>query len=77
MTKAPSCLVPGGSTKDGIIEQWKASENALKSKHIAIYLLHVPDDETPISETMEGIQALYLAGYFTQVCPPCLIFVLH
>jgi aflatoxin B1 aldehyde reductase len=30
-----------------------------------MYLLHVPDDKIPISETMDGIQALYLAGHFT------------
>lgn len=70
MTKAPSCLVPGGSTKDGIIKHWKESEVALKTKRVAIYLLHVPDEDTSISETMEGIQALYLAGSFTQVRLP-------
>ncbi len=34
---------------------------------VKCYLLHVPDETTPISETMEGIQALYLAGHFDQV----------
>lgn len=34
---------------------------------VAVYLLHTPDDTVPISETMEGIQALYLAGHFKEV----------
>jgi len=33
-----------------------------------MYLLHVPNDKIPMSETMEGIQALYLEGKFQQVC---------
>jgi aryl-alcohol dehydrogenase-like predicted oxidoreductase len=40
--------------------------NALQ---VSIYLLHVPDVNTPISETMEGIQALYLAEKFEHVRP--------
>lgn len=60
-------LVPKGSTKEGIIEQWGESSRALKTDKVAFYLLHTPDDKTPISETMEGIQAIYEAGHFDEV----------
>ncbi|KAE9371325.1 Aldo/keto reductase, partial [Stipitochalara longipes BDJ] len=66
ITKAPMGLTPGGSTKEGILKQWEQSAKALKTGKVSMYLLHVPDDNTPISETMEGIQALYLAGKFQE-----------
>lgn len=58
--------MPGGATREGIAKYWQESEAALQTKHVSMYLLHVPDDNTPISETMQGIQTLYLAGHFTQ-----------
>ena len=78
-------LVAGGATKEGILQQREESAKALKidrvhqllfkllnlltTVQVSIYLLHTPDINTPISSTMEGIQALYLAGKFDQVCP--------
>ncbi|KAK9320301.1 hypothetical protein V1517DRAFT_375755 [Lipomyces orientalis] len=35
---------------------------------LPIYLLHGPDAEQPISETLDAIQELYLAGKFEQIC---------
>lgn len=83
ITKASMGLVPGGSTKGGIMQQCEESAKALKidrvrqllskllnlltTAQVSIYLLHTPDIHTPISSTMEGIQALYLAGKFDQV----------
>ncbi|KAH7354921.1 NADP-dependent oxidoreductase domain-containing protein [Rhexocercosporidium sp. MPI-PUGE-AT-0058] len=66
ITKARMGLVPGGASKEGIFKSWRDSEDALKVKKVKYYLLHVPDETTPISETMEGIQALYLSGHFEQ-----------
>ncbi|KAG4411064.1 hypothetical protein IFR04_015808, partial [Cadophora malorum] len=66
VTKARMGLIPGGASKKGILQSWKESEEALKAKKVKYYLLHVPDETTPIGETMEGIQALYLAGHFEQ-----------
>ncbi|KAF4636675.1 hypothetical protein G7Y89_g1415 [Cudoniella acicularis] len=66
ITKAEMGLVPGGSSKEGILKGWEESAAALKTEKVPVYLLHVPDDKTPIAETMEGIQALYLAGKFDQ-----------
>jgi aryl-alcohol dehydrogenase-like predicted oxidoreductase len=79
-------LVPGGSTGEGILQQWEESAKALKidrvrqflfkllhlltTAKVSIYLLHTPDINTPISSTMEGVQALYLAGKFDHVYPP-------
>ncbi|KAF8861786.1 Aldo/keto reductase [Acephala macrosclerotiorum] len=66
ITKTPMGLVPKGSTKEGIIEQWGESSRALKTDKVAFYLLHTPDDKTPIAETMEGIQALYEEWHFDE-----------
>ncbi|KAH7410978.1 NADP-dependent oxidoreductase domain-containing protein [Cadophora sp. MPI-SDFR-AT-0126] len=66
VTKARMGLIPGGASKEGILQSWKESEEALKVKKVKYYLLHVPNDTTPIGETLEGIQALYLAGHFEQ-----------
>ncbi|KAE8450365.1 hypothetical protein EG329_006439 [Mollisiaceae sp. DMI_Dod_QoI] len=66
ITKAPMCLVANGATKEGILQQWEKSSKALKTNKVAIYLLHVPDDQTPIEETMDGIQTLYEAGHFDE-----------
>ncbi|KAG0653032.1 Sirodesmin biosynthesis O [Hyphodiscus hymeniophilus] len=57
----------GGQSREGILANWKASQEALKTEKVPIYLLHHPaNDGTPISDTMEGIQELYLAGKFEQ-----------
>ncbi|PVH87460.1 Aldo/keto reductase [Cadophora sp. DSE1049] len=64
ITKARMGLIPGGASKEGVLKSWKESEEALKANKVKYYLLHVPDETTPIGETMEGIQALYLAGHF-------------
>ena len=36
ITKAPSCLSPGGSTKEGVVEQWTESQAALKTGHVTL-----------------------------------------
>ncbi|TVY56825.1 Oxidoreductase sirO, partial [Lachnellula suecica] len=81
VTKAAGGIVPGGLTKEGIIKGWYESEAALKVNRVRspphglnpsypdqvdTYLIHVPDDTCPIGDTMEGIQALYLAGKFSK-----------
>ncbi|KAH6676835.1 NADP-dependent oxidoreductase domain-containing protein [Halenospora varia] len=65
VTKA-SMQLGKGSSKEGIISGWEESAAALKTDHVSTYLLHVPDDTRPIAETMEGVQALYIAGKFKQ-----------
>ncbi|KAH8679088.1 NADP-dependent oxidoreductase domain-containing protein [Tricladium varicosporioides] len=65
VTKA-SMHLGDGSSKEGILHGWEETATALKSDKVSMYLLHVPDDSRPIAETMEGIQALYLAGKFKQ-----------
>ncbi|KUJ06949.1 Aldo/keto reductase [Mollisia scopiformis] len=66
ITKAAMGLTPEGATKEGIIKGWVESSEALKTEKVATYLLHVPNPSTPISSTMDGIQALYLAGHFDE-----------
>ncbi|KAL9115263.1 MAG: hypothetical protein Q9227_001057 [Pyrenula ochraceoflavens] len=62
-TKAPGGLK--SSSKDSILEAASKSLNALKIDKVHIYLLHAPGRSTPISETMEAIQELYLKGAFS------------
>jgi hypothetical protein len=37
ITKAPSCLSPGGSTKEGVMQQWTESQASLKTEKVAIH----------------------------------------
>jgi aryl-alcohol dehydrogenase-like predicted oxidoreductase len=46
-------------------ESVKVADLALRQ--VPYYLLHHPNDGTPISDTMDGIQELYMAGKFEQV----------
>ncbi|TVY38375.1 Oxidoreductase [Lachnellula occidentalis] len=66
ITKASGGVVPGGLCKEGVMKGWAESQAALKVERVATYLIHVPDEDTSIAETMEGIQELYLAGKFNR-----------
>jgi len=79
ITKPSMALNPEGATKAGIISTGKLAArhwrqitylpppltNILLTPQVEYYILHNPVHETPISETMERIQELYLAGNFT------------
>ncbi|PLB52554.1 Aldo/keto reductase [Aspergillus steynii IBT 23096] len=63
-TKAPSGFLPDSATKSAIIQNGTLSLEALKTSKVPIYLLHGPDDSVPLSETLDGVQELYLRGAF-------------
>jgi aflatoxin B1 aldehyde reductase len=44
ITKAPMCLVPGGSTKEGILQQWEESAEALKIERVRQSLSYCSTD---------------------------------
>ncbi|TVY92166.1 Oxidoreductase [Lachnellula willkommii] len=64
ITKASGGKVPGGLSKEGVLKGWAESQAALKVERVGTYLIHVPDADTSIADTMEGIQELHLAGKF-------------
>jgi aryl-alcohol dehydrogenase-like predicted oxidoreductase len=65
----------GGSVPDGVNRgsaEWvaqacDASLGRLGTDHIDLYLLHMPDPETPISETLEAMGKLVAAGKVREV----------
>ena len=46
------------------------------TQEVATYLIHVPDEDTSIADTMEGIQELHLAGRFDKARQSLLTFAL-
>ncbi|KAH8426597.1 uncharacterized protein LDX57_004332 [Aspergillus melleus] len=63
-TKAPTGFLPNSATKSAIIQNGTLSLEALKTSKVPIYLLHGPDESVPLSETLDGVQGLYLKGAF-------------
>ncbi|KAH7407320.1 NADP-dependent oxidoreductase domain-containing protein [Cadophora sp. MPI-SDFR-AT-0126] len=57
-------FAPGSMTKQGIIESIETSFNELKVDQVDIFYLHSPDPNTPIEETLAGLQEVYAAGKF-------------
>lgn len=55
---------PGVGKKDAILQSAKESLELLGLDKVHVYLLHSPDPTVPISETLEAIQELHLAGKF-------------
>jgi len=55
---------PGSQTKEGVIQSAKQSFEDLELNQVETYFLHCPDDNTPITETLEGIQQVFKEGKF-------------
>ena len=51
-----------GLKADYIVAACEASLKRLQTDHIDLYLSHAPDPDTPIEETLEGLQRLLDAG---------------
>jgi aflatoxin B1 aldehyde reductase len=62
-TKAPGFAAKALS-KESVLAGAKQSLEELGVDSVETYLLHAPDTETPIEETLEAIQELYKAGKF-------------
>ncbi|KAI9326451.1 NADP-dependent oxidoreductase domain-containing protein [Zopfochytrium polystomum] len=64
-TKHPGGMqVPGGATKESILEVAAVSFDLLKTEQVDIYYLHAPDRKTPIADTLAGIDELHKQGRF-------------
>ena len=53
----------GYATKDKIIEEANNSKKMLGSK-VDIFYIHAPDGDTPIEQTLEGINEVHNTGFF-------------
>lgn len=62
-TKANAGL-PGTGKREAILEGAQQSLDELRVDKVDTYMLHAPDPTTPIAETLDAIQELYLAGKF-------------
>ncbi|KAH8593098.1 NADP-dependent oxidoreductase domain-containing protein [Bisporella sp. PMI_857] len=62
-TKAPTAT-PGNGSYENILKEARLSFAALKVDRVRVYLLHAPDDTTPLEHTYKAIQELYLEGKF-------------
>lgn len=63
-TKIIGGFSPGTSKKDAIIVDTQDSLDKVKIKQFDILYLHSPDKDTPIEETLEGINEVYKKGLF-------------
>lgn len=50
------------SSADSVIEECEGSLRRLQTDYIDLYQIHVPDDSTPIEETMEAVNKLMKQG---------------
>lgn len=55
---------PGSATKSNIIETGKSSLQKLGVDQVDIFYLHAHDHDTPLSETLAGVNEVYKAGTF-------------
>jgi len=54
--------VSTGGSAENIAKALEASLQRLGTDHVDIYLMHLPDPDTPITETLEGLAAEVKAG---------------
>jgi len=57
-------FTPGAMDKKGVLESIETSFKELQVEQVDIFYLHSPDPNTPIEETLAGIQEIYAAGKF-------------
>ncbi|RHZ54510.1 aldo/keto reductase family protein [Aspergillus thermomutatus] len=65
-TKFGGGFIPGPSTKDVVIKSGDESLQKLGTDSVNVYYIHAPDRQTPLEETLEGINELHKAGKFKQ-----------
>ncbi|KIX07968.1 uncharacterized protein Z518_02622 [Rhinocladiella mackenziei CBS 650.93] len=63
-TKWVAGWVPGSATKENIINSARDSVKKLGVKPVDIFYLHSPDVQTPLEETLDGVNEVYKAGVF-------------
>ncbi|EXJ83354.1 alcohol dehydrogenase [Capronia coronata CBS 617.96] len=63
-TKWTGGWTPGWATKENIISSAKESLKKLGTKQVDIFYIHCPDPQTPLEETLEGVNEVYKTGAF-------------
>lgn len=54
----------GWATKDNIVSSAKESLKKLGVKQVDVFYLHSPDPDTPLEQTLEGVNEVYKTGAF-------------
>ncbi|KAF2172491.1 hypothetical protein M409DRAFT_17725 [Zasmidium cellare ATCC 36951] len=62
-TKTKGGFTPGGATKANIEAEAKQSKDLLGGP-VDIYYIHAPDANTPLDDTLSGINEIYKSGFF-------------
>ncbi|GAD97755.1 hypothetical protein MYCGRDRAFT_102471 [Paecilomyces variotii No. 5] len=55
---------PGWATRDNIVKSAKSSIEKLCVNQVDVFYIHLPDPETPISETLAAVQEVHQLGLF-------------
>ncbi|KIW33837.1 uncharacterized protein PV07_00656 [Cladophialophora immunda] len=55
---------PGWATKENIVNSAKESLKKLGVEQVDIFYIHLPDPQTPIADTLAGVQEVYQLGLF-------------
>ncbi|KAH8806170.1 putative aldehyde reductase [Xylogone sp. PMI_703] len=63
-TKHCGGMIPGESTKDKVVARGLDSLKRLRTETVDVFYIHVPDYDTPLEDTLAGINELYQAGKF-------------
>ncbi|KAF4212464.1 hypothetical protein CNMCM8980_000970 [Aspergillus fumigatiaffinis] len=63
-TKLGGGFAPGSATKDQAIKTGDESLQKLDTDSVNVYYIHAPDRQTPLEETLAGINELHKAGKF-------------
>ena len=63
-TKFASVFGGSSAKPDTILKSASKSLSTLGTKQVDIYYIHAPDKDTPLEETLKGIQQLYEQGAF-------------
>lgn len=55
---------PGWATRENMVNSAKDSVKKLGVKQVDVFYIHLPDAQSPISETLAGVQEAYQLGLF-------------
>jgi len=63
-TKWKGGFQPGLAAKENIVKTGKESIEKLGVKQVDIFYIHAPDAQTPLEETLSGVNEIYKSGAF-------------
>ncbi len=58
--------VPGSATKQNIIDSAKDSLSKLHLKNVDVFYIHAHDSQTPLADTLAGVNEAYKLGLFSR-----------